>query len=252
MKALLIFIVILTAFSKGHSQLVEVKGVVLREDSLTPINGAVIYNKNSFLGTISNRNGNFKMRVKAGDTLIVSHLSFITSLVVFENTNFGPDEKIHVNLKIRSYELPVIDVRRYRIRERAAKPLSMRRTDNIVYNMGTMKIENASPYYNNPNSTGIPGVMPSYGLVIPDFKEIKRQEQLAKVAEMEKKDRAKRFVSYKYNKSVVNRLTGLTGNELENFMNFCKPTDKTVTEASEYEMTYYILDCYNRFLEENE
>ncbi len=251
MKVLLIFFFVLTALS-SYGQLVEIKGIVLREDSLTPIYGAVIYNKNSFLGTISNKNGNFKMRVKAGDTLVVSHLSFLTSLVVFENTNFSPNEKIHVNLKIRSYELPVIDVRRYRIRERTPKPMSMRRTDNIVYNMGTMKIEQLSPYYNNPHSTGIPGVMPGYALTIPDFKEIKRQEQLAKVAEMEKKDRAKRYVNYKYNKSIVNRLTGLNGNELENFMNFCKPTDKTITEASEYEMTYYILDCYDRFIQENE
>lgn len=232
---------------------VEIKGVVLRNDSLTPIHGAVIYNKNSFLGTISNKNGNFKMRVKAGDTLQITHISFLTSLVIFDHLDFDPEEKIRVNMRLRSYELPLIDVRRYRIRERANnKPFSLRRTDNIVYDMGKMQFESVGPYYYNPGATGVPNALPSYGLGIPDFKEIRRQEQLEKIAALEKKDRQKRYVQYKYNKSLVNRLTGLTGNELENFMNFCKPSEKTVMEASEYELTYYILDCYDKFRQEND
>lgn len=233
--------------------MVEVKGIVLREDSLTPVYAAIIYNKNSFLGTISNKNGNFKMRVKLGDTLQITHLGFVTSLVIFDRMDFDPEEKIRVNMKIRSYELPTIDVRRYRIRDKnSQKPFSLRRTDNIVYNMGTLTMESTGPYFYNPNSAGIPGAMPSYGLFIPDFKQIKRQEQLDKIAALEKKDNLRKYIRYKYNRTLVNRLTGLKGNELENFMNFCKPTDKMILEASEYELTYFVLDCYDKFQSDNE
>lgn len=226
---------------------------MLREDSLTPIYAAIIYNKNSFLGTISNRNGNFKMRVKVGDTLQITHIGFVTSLVIFDHLNFDPSEKLRINMKVRSYELPTIDVRRYRIRERGnQKPFSLRRTDNIVYDLATQLYESANPYYYNPASSGIPGAMPSFGLFIPDFKQIKRQAQLDKIAALEKKDNLRKYVKYKYSKPLVNKLTGLTGNELENFMNFCKLTDKTILESSEYEMTYLILECYNKFIQENE
>jgi len=249
----LILLFFLLSFIQSYSQHVEIKGVVLREDSLTPIYAAIIYNKNSFLGTISNRNGNFKMRVKVGDTLQITHIGFVTSLVIFDHLDFDPNEKLRINMKVRSYELPTIDVRRYRIRERSnQKPFSLRRTDNIVYDMGTQQFENAGPYYYNPSSAGIPGAMPSYGLFIPDFKQIKRQAQLDKIAALEKKDNLRKYIRYKYSKTLVNKLTGLSGNELENFMNFCKPADKTVLESSEYEITYYILDCYERFSKEND
>ncbi|MFN0050299.1 MAG: hypothetical protein ACKVOU_14335 [Cytophagales bacterium] len=226
---------------------------MMRDDSLTPIYAAVIFNKNSFLGTISNKNGNFKMRVKVGDTLQITHIGFVTSLVIFDRLDFDVNEKIRINMESRSYELPAIEVRRYRIRDKNnQKPFSLRRTDNIVYNMGTLQLENAGPYYYNPNSAGIPGAMPSYGLFIPDFKQIKRQQQLDKIASLEKKDLVKKYVKYKYSKALVNKLTGLTGNELENFMNYCKPTEKMVIDASEYELTYFVLDCYEKFNQENE
>ena len=158
-------------------------------------------------------------------------------------------------MKIRSYELPGIDVRRYRIRDRyRQQPTSMRRTDNITYDAGSIRFENTGPYYMNPwSSAGANSMaMPVFGIPIGDWRAAKREQQLAKVREEEAKDNKKKYINRKYSRELVNKLTGLKGNELENFMNFCKPSDETVMKISEYELTYYILGCFEKFRAENE
>lgn len=237
------------AFLSFAQDFVEIKGQVLREDSLSPINGAVIYNKTSFLGTLSNRNGNFKMRVKVGDTITISHIGFATQALVCQSLD-NSEEKIRVVMRIKSYDLPTIDVRRYRLRERYRQaPFSLLRTDNISnpYKLPKDYVENQ---YYMPSYGG--ASMPSMGFGIPDFKEMKRREQLEKIAALERIDKKKRYLNYRYSKKLVNELTGLSGNELENFMNYCRPSEKTILESSDYELTYYILQCYEKFRVENE
>lgn len=234
---------------------VEIKGVAVRADSLTPIYGAVVYNKNRFLGTLTNKNGAFKMRIQLGDTLQISHLGFFDHYLVFDHLDFDPNEKFYIALALRTYELPTIDVLRFRIRPKPQAPFSLMRTDNLVINTQTMELEHSSPYRAPTKPTIRPSndiVRPSQGLGIPDFKELKRQEQLEQIARLERTERKRNYLKRKYNKQFVHELTGLKGNELEQFMNFCKPTDKMVFEADEYELTYFVLNCYENFRLEND
>lgn len=234
-------------------EMVEIKGTILREDSLTPIYGAIIYNKSSYLGTLSNKIGNFKMRIKAGDTIAITHIGFISEVLVFKNLNFNTAEKFIISMKIRSYELPGIDIRRYRIRDKNREvPFTMKRTDNITYDAGAFSFE-ASPYFKNlPANPGSYYFMPTFGIPIGDWRAAKRLAQLAKVRQMEQADSTRRRINNKYNKELVTKLTGLKGNELEGFMNFCKPSDKDVYDASDYELTYIVLNCYEKFREETD
>jgi hypothetical protein len=127
-------------------------------------------------------------------------------------------------------------------------PFSLLRKDNIT---NPYKLPyDFEPFYYMPN-LGTLG-MPSYGFILPDFKEINRQAQREKIAALEQKERKKNIIFYKYNRRLVNQLTGLTGNELENFMNYCKPNEKEILEASEYELTYIILTCYEKFRIDND
>lgn len=247
-----LYLLIIKSFAQDFT---EIKGVILREDSLSPIYGVVVYNKNGFLGTLSNKIGNFKMRVKPGDTLQITHLGYISQLIVFDESTIVANEKYTIILKIRSYELPSIDVRRYRIRDKyRQQPSTMRRTDNITYDAGAIRFENSGPYYFNPwGSAGANSLaMPVFGIPIGDWRAAKRELQLAKVRLEEAKDNKKKYINRKYSRELVNKLTGLKGNELENFMNFCKPSDETVMKVTEYELTYYILECYDKFVAENE
>lgn len=193
------------------------------------------------------------MRVKAGDTLQITRLGFLNNIIVFNSTNFDTKEKIRIVMRIRSYELNAIDVRAYRLRERKTAPFTLKRTDNITIDMGKIHLD-PIPFYSSGTSVspGLGMLMPVGGIPIPDMKQIRRQEQLDKIAALEKKDMTRRYIDYKYNKRLVYKVTGLAGNELENFMNYCRPTDKQIIEANDYDLVYHILNCYQQFREDND
>ncbi|MDX2195458.1 MAG: carboxypeptidase-like regulatory domain-containing protein [Cytophagales bacterium] len=236
------------SYSQNSDIYVEIKGTVVRRDSLTPIYGAAIFNKTNMLGTISNIKGNFKMRIKRGDTVLISHLSYHPQELIVHDTTGLSTEKILVQLIEKSYKLATIDVRSLRSSKYKNNDIGMRRTDNITYDMGTFYIQ-GTPYYGNAGSQNNIGLM-SVGIPIWDPKEINREQQRRKVAELEALDRKKKYMNFKYNKNVAGKLTGLKGNELTNFMNFCKPSEKFLLTATDYDVAYYILDCYDKFIQE--
>lgn len=228
---------------------VEIKGKILGGDSSKIIYGAVIFNKTRLLGTLSNRIGNFKMRVKPGDTLEISHISFYTQYIIINQPESFIENNLVIKLTFRSYELPAIDVTKYRIRQKYIPPPTMRRTDNITYDMGTIRLGVGENYY-NPNqnfSGGIPNFMPVFGVPIGDWSANRRKAQYDKIAQLEAKNIYEKRIQIRYNRELVRSLTGLKGNELEQFMGFCKPPEKIILGGNEYELTNAVLKCYENF-----
>lgn len=240
-------ILVLQVYVAFGQSVTEIQGVILRKDSLAPIAGAVIVNKNKLLGTMTNAKGEFKMKISLGDTLKVSHIGFNEQLVYFSSMEYKEEDKIRIVLSLRTYELQGVEVRPYRIRRPKEKPPTMERTDNITYDLGPFRLGAGSGQFYNPHYAGYGMIMPVFGAPIPDFKELNRLRQFEKIDQIEAKNTKKRYVSLRYNKNYVHKITGLKGNELENFMNYCRISDKEILEASEYDLTYKILDCYKNF-----
>lgn len=244
---LFLFSLVITA---GYSQdIVEIKGRILGGDSSKIIYGAVVFNKNRLLGTLSNRIGNFKMRVKTGDTLEISHISFYTQYIIINKPINFIENLLIINLQFRAYELPSIDVTKYRIRQKTIVAPTMRRTDNITYDIGTIRLgvgENQY-YYNQNQSNGIPMIMPIFGVPIGDWSANRRQAQYDKIAKLEADRVFEKRIQLRYNRELVKSLTGLKGNELEQFMAYCKPEEKIVLAGNEYELTNEVLKCYENY-----
>lgn len=84
MRKLLAFLVgLLVLAHTGMAQTVEVTGRVA-DDKGSPISGASIQEKNSKKGTTSDANGNFKLSVKPGSTLIISSIGFERKTLVVD------------------------------------------------------------------------------------------------------------------------------------------------------------------------
>lgn len=248
----LLFLFLFVSITTFSQDFVEIKGKILGGDSSKIIYGAVIFNKTRLLGTLSNRIGNFKMRAKPGDTLEISHISFYTQYIIINNPESFVENVLVINLQFRSYELPTIDVTKYRIRQKAIPPPTMRRTDNITYDMGTIRLGVGENYYNynqnqNLNNGGIPNFMPIFGVPIGDWAANRRKEQFDKIAKLEAQRIYEKRIQIRYNRELVRSLTGLKGNELEQFMGFCKIPEKIALAGNEYELTNAVLKCYENF-----
>lgn len=250
MKLKIHILILVSCFQLSFAQgWYEIKCKLYENDTSNVVYGAVIINKTSHFGTLSNSIGNFKMRVKKGDTLEISHISHHSIIVSFENPESIKSDIIKLIMFSKTYELPSIDIANYRIRQKPLPLQTMRRSDNITIDMGDLKLGVGENYqqFNNMNRNMSNMMMPVVGIPIGDWNMNKRIKQYEKIAQLEAKHIYQQNVEIKYNKSIVNKLTGLKGNELEQFMNYCKPSDKVIFGGNDYDMTYAILQCYDKF-----
>lgn len=78
----------------------EISGIVLDNVSNQPLQGASVYVKGIGAGTVSDSMGNFHLRVKYGDTVIISYVGYhMQTLVVDSNTNWQ-----HVKMSMVEFE----------------------------------------------------------------------------------------------------------------------------------------------------
>ncbi|MDH5828509.1 hypothetical protein [Sphingobacterium faecium] len=75
-------------------------------------------------------------------------------------------------------------------------------------------------------------------------KEAKNAKRLKKVIESDYKDNV---IDYKFSKTLVSRTTGLTGDELHKFRRIFKPSYFFIISSSQYELTNYIKDSYEKY-----
>ena len=61
-------------------------------------------------------------------------------------------------------------------------------------------------------------------------------------------DEQDKYIDHRYTKFLVKQLTGLDGNELDDFMNFYKPTYDEVQMMNDLELGYYIEQCYKNYV----
>lgn len=250
MKFKILFFILLHFFITSNAQnWVDFKGKLYSNDTTDIVYGAVIFNKTRLLGTLSNSIGNFKMRVKIGDTIEISHISHHTIAIIVENTEEITSKIYKFVLQQKTYQLPTIDIANYRIRQKTQPLLTMQRTDNITIDMGNIRLGVGDYFQPNrsQNTNNIPMIVPVLGIPIGDWSMNRRIKQYEKIAMLEAKNIYQKKVEMKYNKMLVHNITGLKGNELVQFMNFCKPSDKTIFNGNDYDLTYEILQCYDKF-----
>ena len=79
-------------------------------------------------------------------------------------------------------------------------------------------------------------------------KQAKQERHFNKQKEIFKQQK---YLSTKYNKNIVANITGLYGDELDDFMHFCTPSDSLIEQASEYDITLVINKCLKDFKTNN-
>ncbi len=86
-----------------------------------------------------------------------------------------------------------------------------------------------------------------------DLNEIIRMFQFRRNKSMEKfqerllQQERDKFIDYRFNKGLVLRLTGLTGEVRDSFMLRCRPTYEFCLLVTEYEFQAWIKECFEKF-----
>lgn len=116
-------------------------------------------------------------------------------------------------------------------------------------------LENRKEYadiFNYKKPTFQTGISPD-GVVGADLDELinifrfKRNKQLKAFQKRLEFQEQEKYITYRFNKTLVKRITGLDGEQLDAFIIKYRPTYDIVNGADEVTMNQYILKCYYQF-----
>jgi hypothetical protein len=226
----------------------ELEGVVKSSEDNLPIEGTHIVNTTSNKMAVSDENGRFHLIAEMGDTLIVSNVNFNTKQFIVDNSNF-----LNISLNPSSIQLEEVRVSNLPeteadFRNRLVK-MGVQEDDTFVISgMPPSKPMGNIPKNYDPNYTK----SVKYALIKPisfiTKKLSKSHKSKVKYYQTVANKRTTISNNKKYNPDIVSELTGLEGDELNDFIQYLDLDPAFVNRSSEYEIAARILkefDYYN-------
>lgn len=198
------------------------------------------------MGTISDSEGIFIILAKPGDQLQISNIGY-------QPKNFTVNDSLkhqfiipQIKMIEKVYEIKSVDVHylgsyeqfKYRI-------LHSKREDPLAgLNKELKKAVDSISRLPTSDLPNFPLGSPVSLLYMTFSKEGK---QLRKLQEFMEKAPERKAIDEKFNRKVLENVTGLMGEELNEFALFCKLSDDFILKATEYELYEKILEYFDRF-----
>ncbi|TBR18396.1 MAG: hypothetical protein EPO57_07265 [Chitinophagaceae bacterium] len=230
----ILVVLIIFPFVSINAQYFKLKGIVYDSARVYPLQAVSVLTI-SGKGTMTDANGRYEIEVKETDSIWFSYLNKPTKKYavakIFDSQHF--DIALHVNIPV--------------LKEIILRPRNYR-FDSLQNRIDYAKVFNWEKPKLNPNlGSGQLGTAVGF-----DLQEIIRMFQFRKNKSMElfqerllQQEREK-FITYRFNKALVFRLTNLIGEERDLFMNRCRPTYEFCIAANDYEFHSYIKVCFER------
>lgn len=227
-------IALLGTVISADAQLYKIKGTVYDSSRNFPME-AVTVESSAGRGTSTNTEGYYEIEVSEKDSIWFSYLNKPT--VKFPVLKIVNPMSFDISLQVN---VPIMKEVRIRLKNY--------RQDSMQNRLDYAKIFN----YEKPGlktTTGQFGAVVGFDLdeIINMFRFKRNRSMLAFQQRllMEEQDN---FVSHRFNKALVRRLTLLTGNELDSFMLIYRPSFLFTQFSGDYEFQLYIKQAYYRYL----
>ena len=220
-------------------------GKIVDKESKEALPGVHILNKNQRKGTVSDIDGNFFIKISYTDTVTFSYVGYSQHFFVLDDSiKQNMQDKVIIPLSKSLVELESVKVFAYK-NEREFKKAILE-----------LELEEENPvdvqvpgYYYGPKKPVQPGVGSPISFLANKFG--KRAKIERKFNEAKREDQRINYLNSKYNKEIVSRITGLKDQDLDNFMEYCKLSDRFIDDANEYEIIVAINKCYKGFTDKN-
>lgn len=216
-------------FLQHASAQVRVSGMVADADNRTGLPGVTIINKATRSGTISNESGRFAIDAMPGDTLEFSILSYYRKSLTVPTTSMF----INVYLTRQVIGLGQVTV--------VGKD---HKRDSIAIRDEYGKYFN----YHKPGAMDVLKTLPSNPITALSYlvpsKARKRKEHFQEQLVYWEKEK---FIDNRYNPELVERMTKLSGDELDTFMLRYRPGYQFLQDATDYDLMLFIKESFRHY-----
>ena len=250
MKKMILFIFFLILIFQVYSQRKNYSSSVFDGVTFIPIQGANVYNLNSKQYTFTDNNGNFTIFVDINDTLIISKSIYrqIVTVISRKNLEIINDEYYLFYKAILLKEVKVMSLNpNY---EQFKKDLAQMKLPDIYNKMEGIELSEEDKM-NAEYSTKGPNLLRNTALSSPitylynSFSKKAKMKQL--YSEMLQYEEEIDKVPAKYNREIVTEITGLKGDNLMEFMVFCKFSYYDIIRWSQQEIVNAIKYKYSEY-----
>lgn len=221
---LLFFAIVPTAIAQK-----KIEGIVSDFHTKQRISKVTIRNIRTNEEVYNNTKGEFSILAEKGDALIATSREYFPDTVV---VSMSPVILFH--LKRESIYIDEVSVV---AKKDPDEILKKAKTD---YEKAFRLSESGDLFSVGQNGAGL-SINSIYSLFSREAKNAKR---LKKLIENDYKDNV---IEYKFSTQLVSRTTGLTGDELDKFRRIFKPSYFFIISCTQYELTNYIKDCYQKY-----
>jgi len=217
----------------ASAQIYKVRGYVYDSSRNYPLE-AVSVIASSGKGTITNADGYYIIEVNEKDSIWFSYLNKSTmKFPVLKITNTMEfDISLHVN--VPTLKEVKIKPKNYRF-----DSLQNRKDYAKILDFQKPKLKTVTPQYGAGVGFDLDEIINMFR-----FKRNRSLESFQKRLLLEEEDK---YISYRFNKALVRRLTQLDGAALDSFMLVFRPSYIFTKFAGDYEFQYYIKEALYRF-----
>ncbi len=234
------------AQEEATETIIEVTGTIIDASTKEPIQHVHLINSQKFYATVSDTSGYFRILMTATNSIRISCIGYEVKYWEFDDQTFTDSTyNTDIYLEPKIYELSNVDI--YNMRWKSfTYEISHTKVDRDE------KQEQLQIWFDNMVSEndlkGVYIASRGVGFVIP-FKT-KQEKQLLKLRKLKKQTELNEKAYQKYNKEFVHSITKLEGQELDDFMTFCRFERSFILKTSEYNLIIIISEIFDIYKEE--
>ncbi|ACU57866.1 carboxypeptidase-like regulatory domain-containing protein [Chitinophaga pinensis] len=216
-------------FLQHASAQVRVSGMVAEADSRTGVPGVTILNKTSRSGVVSNESGRFAIDAMPGDTLEFSMLGY------YKKDINVPTTSMFINVYMTRQ---VIGLTEHKVigKDHTKDSLATREEYGKYFN------------YHKPGAVDVLKTLPSNPITALTYlvpsKTRKRKEHFQEQLVYWEKEK---YIDDRYSPELVERMTKLSGDELDTFMLRYRPGYQFLKEATDYDLMLFIKENFKHY-----
>ena len=219
------------------TQAQKLSGTIIdkKTNEVIPVTHAI--NKTTFKGTLSDDDGKFSLELKWGDTIVFSNIAYKFFYFIY-NDSATALTNVVIKMEEQNYLLSEVSIFSYKLTTNDDKAIEFKKP--------------AVP----PNSELKDGRIVNAGLGNPA--ELlynlfgSKPRQLRMLAQLKAEDAYREKLEESNNRSSVVELTGLSKEELEAFMFYCKFAPVRMQTLNDYEFLISVQQCYRQYVKEQE
>ncbi len=199
--------------------------------------GTHVVNKTTYKGTISDGDGFFEISLKLGDTLVFSSLGYQYYYFIY-NDSTAPLQEVVIKMKEQNYLLEEANVVSYKL------------TTNKPRQMKLLKPQIPRSEDLRSDLEMLAGDLQAGGAFYRMFSS--KAQQLARLRSLQLEDAYRKRLEQSNNRENVMKLTGLSVDELEAFMFYCKFTAVSMHAMNDYDFLRNVQACFRRYVKDKE